>query len=106
MAVLHNNANLDFMHLIWKIYYYELVTGMEKDIHVSHKGQGAATNREKGQGVTQTRAGAAPCKSGLARTLYIYKLLTWVTLLNHAVCFKSVIQSERSLFLSKIKIHR
>jgi hypothetical protein len=22
---------------------------MEKDIHVSHKGQGAATNREKGQ---------------------------------------------------------
>ena len=41
----------------------------EKDIHVSHKGQGAATNREKGQGVTRTRAGAAPCKSGLARTL-------------------------------------
>jgi hypothetical protein len=38
----------------------------------------------------------------------IYKLLTWVTLLNHAesVCFKSVIQSGRSLFLSKIKIHR
>ena len=36
---------------------------------------------------------------------YIYKLLTWVTLLNHAesVCFKSVIQSGRSLFLSKIK---
>ena len=35
----------------------------------------------------------------------IYKLLTWVTLLNHAesVCFKSVIQSGRSLFLSKIK---
>jgi hypothetical protein len=29
---------------------------MEKDIHVSHKGQGAATNREKGQGVTRTRA--------------------------------------------------
>jgi hypothetical protein len=29
------------------IYYYELVTGMEKDIHASHKGQGAATNREK-----------------------------------------------------------
>jgi hypothetical protein len=27
----------------------------EKDIHVSHKGQGAATNREKGQGVTRTR---------------------------------------------------
>jgi hypothetical protein len=24
----------------------------EKDIHISHKGQGAATNREKGQGVT------------------------------------------------------
>jgi hypothetical protein len=37
---------------------------------------------------------------------YIYKLLTWVTLLNHAesVCFKSVIQSGRSLFLSKIKL--
>ena len=41
----------------------------EKDIHVSHKGQGAATNTEKGQGVTRTRAGAAPCKNGLARTL-------------------------------------
>ena len=54
------------------MYYYELVTGMEKDIHVSHKGQGAATNREKGQGVTRTRAGAAPCKNGLARTLYMY----------------------------------
>ena len=50
----------------------------EKD-NVSHKGQGAATNREKGQGaatnrekvqgVTRTRAGAAPCKNGLARTL-------------------------------------
>jgi hypothetical protein len=40
----------------------------EKDIHISHKGQGAATNREKGQGVTRTRAGAAPCKNGLART--------------------------------------
>jgi hypothetical protein len=52
MAVLHNNANRYFMHLIWKIYHYELVTGIEKDIHVSHKGQGAATNREKGQGVT------------------------------------------------------
>jgi hypothetical protein len=36
---------------------------------------------------------------------YIYKLLTWVTLLNYAesVFFKSVIQSGRSLFLSKIK---
>jgi hypothetical protein len=35
----------------------------------------------------------------------IYKLLTWVTLLDHAesVCFKSVIQSGCSLFLSKIK---
>ena len=32
---------------------------MEKDIHASHKGQG----------VTQTRVGAAPCKNGLARTL-------------------------------------
>jgi hypothetical protein len=42
----------------------------EKDIHVSHKGQGA-TNREKLQGITRTRAGAAPCKNGLARTLYI-----------------------------------
>jgi hypothetical protein len=31
----------------------------EKDIHVSHKGQGAATYREKGQGVTRTRADAA-----------------------------------------------
>jgi hypothetical protein len=30
MPVLHNNANRDFMHLIWKIYHYELVTGMEK----------------------------------------------------------------------------
>ena len=46
----------------------------EKDIHVSHKGQGAATNREKGQGVTRTRA--APCKNGLARTLdYIYMFI-------------------------------
>ena len=54
MAVLHNNANRDFMHLIWKIYYYELVTGMEKNIHISHKGQGAV-----------------PCKNGLARTLLI-----------------------------------
>ena len=69
MAVLHNNANRDFMHLIWKISHYELVTGMEKDIHVSHKGQGAATNSEKGQGITRTRASAAPCKNGLARTL-------------------------------------
>jgi hypothetical protein len=42
---------------------------MEKDIHVSHKRQGTATNREKGQGVTWTRAGAPPCKNGLARTL-------------------------------------
>ena len=42
---------------------------MEKDIHVSQKGQGTATNTEKGQGVTRTRAGAAPCKNGLARTL-------------------------------------
>ena len=24
----------------------------EKDIHISNKGQGAATNREKGQGIT------------------------------------------------------
>ena len=41
----------------------------EKDIHVSHKGQSAATHREKGQGVTRTRVGTAPCKNGLARTL-------------------------------------
>ena len=43
-------------------------------------------------------------KAELSR-FYIYKLLTSVTLLNHAesVCFKSVIQSGRSLFLSKIK---
>ena len=47
---------------------------MEKDIHASHKGQGAATNREKGQGVTRTRAGAAPCKNGLVRTLYTFVL--------------------------------
>ena len=33
----------------------------EDDIHVSHKGQGAVANIEKGQGVTRTRAGAAPC---------------------------------------------
>ena len=71
MAVLHNNANRDFLHLIWKIYYYELVTGMEKDMQVSHKVQGTATNREKGQGITRTRVGASPCKNGLARTLSI-----------------------------------
>ena len=47
---------------------------MEKNIHVSHKGQGAATDREKGQGVTRTRAGTAPCKNGLARTLLIQNL--------------------------------
>jgi hypothetical protein len=41
----------------------------------------------------------------VSRYRYIYKLLTWVTLLNHAesVCFKSVIQSGRSFLLSKIK---
>jgi cytochrome bd-type quinol oxidase subunit 1 len=78
MVVLHNNANRDFMHLIWKIYYYELVTGKEKDIHVSHKGQGVATNREKGQGVTRTRVGATPNKNGLARTLPILQFsLLW-----------------------------
>jgi hypothetical protein len=34
--------------------------------------------------------------------------IKFINLLNHAesVCFKSVIQSGRSLFLSKIKIHR
>jgi hypothetical protein len=63
------------------MYYYELVTGMEKDIHVSHKGQGAATNGEKGQGVTRTRAGAAPCKNGLARTLYMYVVQATVHIL-------------------------
>jgi hypothetical protein len=47
----------------------------EKDIHVSYQGQGAATKREKGEGVTRTRAGAAPCKNGLARTLFKYSLL-------------------------------
>ena len=36
--------------------------GYQKDIHVSHKGQGTATNREKRQGVIRTRAGTAPCK--------------------------------------------
>jgi hypothetical protein len=87
MAVLHNNANRDFTHLIWKIYYYELATGMEKDIHVSHKGQGAATNREKGQGaatnrekgqgVTRTRTGAAPCKNGISRTLQLQSCFLW-----------------------------
>ena len=69
MAVLHNNANRNFMHLIWKIYYYEQATGMEKDIHVSHKGQGAAIIREKGQGITRTRVVTAPCKNGLVRIL-------------------------------------
>jgi hypothetical protein len=41
----------------------------------------------------------------VSRYRYIYKLLTWVTLLSHAesVCFKSVIQSGRSFLLSKIK---
>jgi hypothetical protein len=43
---------------------------MEKDIHISHKGQGTATNRERGQGVTRTRAGAAPSNNRLARTLF------------------------------------
>jgi hypothetical protein len=43
------------------LFVLSTVTGMEKDIHPSHKGQGAATNREKGQGVTRTRAAAAPC---------------------------------------------
>jgi hypothetical protein len=37
----------------------------EKDIHISHKGQDTATIREKGQGITRTRAIAAPCKNGL-----------------------------------------
>jgi hypothetical protein len=46
---------------------------MEKDIHASHKGQGAATNREKGQGVTRTSA--APGKNGIARTLCLVATL-------------------------------
>ena len=37
---------------------------MEKDIHVSHKEQGTATNREKGQGITQTRRALRPVKTG------------------------------------------
>jgi hypothetical protein len=49
---------------------------MEKDIHISHKGQGAATNREKGQGVTWTRAGAVPCKNRLARTLLKFNIFS------------------------------
>jgi hypothetical protein len=57
---------------------------MEKDIHASHKGQGAATNREKGQGVTRTRAGAAPCKNGLARTLHSLSVIIFETF-YHAI---------------------
>jgi hypothetical protein len=49
MAVLHNNANRDFMHLKWKIYYYELVTGMEKDIHVVTKGRALLQIEKKGR---------------------------------------------------------
>jgi hypothetical protein len=64
MAVLHNNANRDFMHLIWKIDYYELVTGMEKDIHISHKGQGAATNREKSRASLGQGRALRPVKTG------------------------------------------
>jgi hypothetical protein len=45
------------MHRYEKIYYYELVTGMEKDIHASHKGQGAATNREKGRALRPVKTG-------------------------------------------------
>ena len=69
---------------------------MEKDIHVSHKGQGAATNREKGQGVTRTRAGTAPCKNGLARTLTylneptVNKLPLKQTFTNQALSFYSL----------------
>ena len=44
----------------------------EKDIHVSHKRQDAATNREKGQGITRTRAGAAPCKNHWGSQLYLH----------------------------------
>jgi hypothetical protein len=56
---------------------------MEKDIHASHKGQGAATNREKGQGIARTRAGAAPCKNGLARTLTVK---AWQRVRENLVC--------------------
>jgi hypothetical protein len=36
----------------------------------------ALLQTEKGQGVTRTRAGAAPCKNGLARTLFIAFLVS------------------------------
>jgi hypothetical protein len=57
---------------------------MKKDIHVSHKGQGAATNREKGQSVTRTRAGAAPCKNGLERKL-LYSMPNSSNLISNIV---------------------
>jgi hypothetical protein len=38
-------------------YIYNIVTGMEKDIHVSHKVQGAATNREKGRALRPVKTG-------------------------------------------------
>ena len=59
----------------------------EKDIHISNKGQGAATNREKGQGITWTRVGAAPCKNGLARTLLLTYLLTKIPSRDDGQCF-------------------
>jgi hypothetical protein len=42
---------------------------MEKDIHVVTKGRALLQIEKKRQGVTRTRAGAASCKKGLARTL-------------------------------------
>ena len=70
---------------------------MEKDIHASHKGQGAATNREKGQGVTRTTAGTAPCKNGLARTL-IFRYKCLIGIMVHMLAssgFKPVRSNKR-----------
>jgi hypothetical protein len=53
----------------------------------THKGQGAATNREKGQGVTRTRAGAAPCKNRLARTLKTDLIFSVVHVMIYYCCF-------------------
>ena len=64
---------------------------MEKDIRVSQKGQGTATNREKGQGVTRTRAGAAPCKNRLARTLITETMLFNVILILPKLICTSIV---------------
>ena len=69
MTVLHNNANRDFMHLIWKIYYYKLVTGMEKDTHVSQKGRALLKIEKKGRASLGQGLALCPVKNGLARTL-------------------------------------